>query len=59
MAETQAQCYKQVNRYIEMLELTHLLGRTTQELSGGELQRVYFAKCLAQLNAFAAQKNRN
>ena len=57
MAEPLAECYKQVNRYIELLELNHLLNRSTQQLSGGELQRVYFAKCLAQLNVFCQQNN--
>ena len=52
LREPKTHCHKRVNDYIELLELDSLLGRTTQQLSGGELQRVYFAKCLAQLDAF-------
>lgn len=55
--EPKLQCYEKVNHYIELLELNHLLDRNTQELSGGELQRVYFAKCLAQLDAFYDNPN--
>lgn len=53
LSEPRTQSHKRVNEYIQLLELEGLLGRTTQQLSGGELQRVYFAKCLAQLDAFA------
>lgn len=51
--ESRAQCHKRVQQYIKLLSLEHLLDRTTQQLSGGELQRVHMAKCLAQLDAFA------
>lgn len=52
--ETKKQCYSEVNRYLELLDLTQFTARNTQQLSGGELQRVQMARCLAQLNAFNA-----
>ncbi|GMM83362.1 heme ABC transporter ATP-binding protein [Pseudoalteromonas sp. MTN2-4] len=40
-----------VIQIIEMLSLAHLANRDVTVLSGGEFQRVQFARCLAQLNA--------
>lgn len=53
-AETQLQCYERVSQYIELLDIAKLSERGTRTLSGGELQRVQMARCLAQLDAFTA-----
>ena len=54
-AETQAQCYEKVSQYIELLDITKLSEKGTCTLSGGELQRVQMARCLAQLDAFSTE----
>jgi len=41
-----------VNTALEKADLTALAERTITELSGGELQRVYIARCIAQGAAF-------
>lgn len=54
LSETWQMCQHKVGHYIQLLDLSSLAGRTTDRLSGGELQRVHMARCLAQLDAFSA-----
>ncbi|MEZ7277637.1 heme ABC transporter ATP-binding protein [Pseudoalteromonas sp. 68 DY56-GL68] len=51
--ESAKQSAKKVAQYIDFMELSHLKERRTTALSGGELQRVSMARCLAQLDAFS------
>ena len=51
-AETNAMTANKVAYYMSLMALSHLQGRRANTLSGGELQRVYMARCLAQLDAF-------
>ncbi|MCK8125917.1 heme ABC transporter ATP-binding protein [Pseudoalteromonas sp. 2CM39R] len=51
--ETTQHCAKKVAQYIDFMELGHLRDRRATALSGGELQRVSMARCLAQLDAFS------
>jgi len=53
LVETRETCIKKVQQYIRLMSLENLLDRDIQQLSGGELQRVFMAKCLAQLDAFS------
>lgn len=39
---------KAIDSAMERMEITHLRGRDATTLSGGELQRTYLARCLAQ-----------
>ncbi|MEW9797291.1 heme ABC transporter ATP-binding protein [Alteromonas sp. CYL-A6] len=52
IAESRQTCFKRVNEFIQLLALEGLVSRSTHQLSGGELQRVHMARCLAQLDAF-------
>ncbi|BBN82192.1 hemin import ATP-binding protein HmuV [Pseudoalteromonas sp. A25] len=49
--ESMQQQAEVVNQIIEQLSLEQLASRDVTALSGGEFQRVQFARCLAQLNA--------
>ncbi|TQV75172.1 heme ABC transporter ATP-binding protein [Aliikangiella marina] len=53
LSETRQACVDKVQQYIQLMTLEGLLDRNIQQLSGGELQRVFMAKCLAQLDAFS------
>lgn len=52
ISETRERCMQKVHHYIQLLSLEKLLDRNIQQLSGGELQRVFVAKSFAQLDAF-------
>ncbi|WP_404339762.1 heme ABC transporter ATP-binding protein [Pseudoalteromonas mariniglutinosa] len=52
--ETNATTADKVAQYMTLMDLNHLSGRRADTLSGGELQRVYMARCFAQLDAFSA-----
>ncbi|WP_448552422.1 ATP-binding cassette domain-containing protein [Thalassotalea montiporae] len=51
MIESNAERNDKVARYIAEVELSHKVSRKVNQLSGGELQRLQFARCLAQLDA--------
>lgn len=53
IAEPQAQRQKRVADYIHLFELEPLANRHTQQLSGGQLQRLNMARSMAQLDAFS------
>ncbi|BDX05268.1 heme ABC transporter ATP-binding protein [Planctobacterium marinum] len=51
--ESNVQKQKRVAQLIQLLDLQSLIQRHTGQLSGGQLQRVNMARCLAQLDAFS------
>ena len=55
IAETQQQKQQRVAEFIDRLALNELANRHTDQLSGGELQRVNIARSFAQLDAFMPQ----
>ena len=52
--ETHGRCFQKVAQYLDMVGMTEFAQRKTDELSGGELQRLQMARCLAQLDAFSS-----
>ncbi|MBO9491519.1 heme ABC transporter ATP-binding protein [Endozoicomonas sp. G2_1] len=52
IAETNQQRDAKVEQYLACVGLAGHMSRTVNQLSGGELQRLQFARCLAQLDAF-------
>lgn len=53
LCESRQQKETKIQEYIRLLQLDNLVDRSVNRLSGGELQRVFMAKCLAQLDAFS------
>ena len=53
LTESKAQQQQRVADFIRLLDLETLAERNTEQLSGGQLQRVNMARCLAQLDAFS------
>lgn len=51
--ESNSQKQRRVNDFVQLLNLEELTHRHTGQLSGGQLQRVNMARCLAQLDAFS------
>ncbi|MCC2615893.1 heme ABC transporter ATP-binding protein [Aestuariibacter halophilus] len=51
--ETADHRWQQALHYLEALQLLNLTDRHTDNLSGGELQRVHFARCLTQVNGLS------
>ncbi|REL30064.1 ATP-binding cassette domain-containing protein [Thalassotalea euphylliae] len=51
MVESNAERNDKVAQYIAEVELSHKVSRKVNQLSGGELQRLQFARCLSQLDA--------
>ena len=51
VVESNAERNDKVAQYIAEVELSHKVSRKVNQLSGGELQRLQFARCLAQLDA--------
>lgn len=54
--EPHGRCYQKVEDYLDMVGLASFANRKTDELSGGELQRLQMARCLAQLDAFSGSE---
>ncbi|MDB5507871.1 MAG: heme transporter ATP-binding protein [Hyphomicrobiales bacterium] len=57
-AETRLQRERRVERALCSADVTHLAGRDFQLLSGGEQQRVHFARVMAQLDAGRGSEKR-
>ena len=56
IVETNAQRNQKVAAYLSEVELMHKVDRKVNQLSGGELQRLQFARCLAQLDAHTSDE---
>lgn len=56
--EPKSRQLSKVSQYLSYVELDTHLDRNTSQLSGGELQRLQFARCLSQLDALEGQSTK-